>query len=103
MTNTTPVEMSLRPTASIKRKRLRTGVGQFPSSMHKWGLATQVNCKFCAPEQTADHFLIMCRTHWAPHGVRGRTVFDDKTPMLAQQRHYQHLLRTVHQPGVVKG
>ena len=36
---TRPIGMSLTRTAWVKLNRLRTGVGRFGSSMHKWGLA----------------------------------------------------------------
>ena len=57
----------------------RTGVGRFHSSMHKWGLAPSPNCECGASEQTADHVLTACPIDWAPHGVRGLTVLNDKT------------------------
>ena len=63
----------------IKLNRLRTGVGRFHSSMHKWGLAPSPNCECGASEQTADHVLTACPIHRAPHGARGLTVLDDET------------------------
>ena len=65
--------------AWVKLNRLRTGVGQFHSSMHKWGLAPSQNCECGASEQTADHVLTACPIHRAPHGARGLTVLDDET------------------------
>ena len=65
--------------AWVKLNRLRTGVGRFHSSMHKWGLAPSPNCECGASEQTADHVLTMCPIHRAPHGARGLTVLDDET------------------------
>ena len=53
----------------VKLNRLRTGVGQFHSSMHKWGLAPSLNCKCGTSEQTADHVLTACPIHRAPHGT----------------------------------
>ena len=38
-----PVGMGLPRAAWVKPKRLRTGVGRFHSSMHKWGLAPSPN------------------------------------------------------------
>ena len=55
--------------AWVKLNRLRTGVGQFYSSMHKWGLAPSPNCECGASEQTADHVLTACPIHRAPHGA----------------------------------
>ena len=43
-TGARPVGMGLPRAAWIKLNRLRTGVGQFHSSMHKWGLAPSSNC-----------------------------------------------------------
>ena len=57
MTSTRPVELSLLQTAWVKLNRLRTGVGQFPLSMHKWGLALSPYCTCGAPEQTTDEVL----------------------------------------------
>ena len=58
----------------VKLNRLRTGVGRFHSSMHKWGLAPSPNCE-CGAEQTADRVLTACPIHRAPHGARGLTIF----------------------------
>ena len=68
------VEMGLPRAAWVKLNRLRTGVGRFHSSMHKWCLASLPNCECGASEQTADHVLTACPIHWAPHGARGLTV-----------------------------
>ena len=78
-TSVRPVGMGLPRAAWVKLNRLRTGVGRFHSSMHKWGLAPSPNCECGASEQTADHVLTMCPIHWAPHGARGLTVLDDET------------------------
>ena len=74
-----PVGMGLSRAAWVKLNRLRTGVGRFHSSMHKWGLAPSPNCECGASEQTADHVLTACPIHRAPHGARGLTVLDDET------------------------
>ena len=78
-TGARPVEMGLFQAAWVKLNRLRTGVGQFHSSMHKWGLGPSPNCECGASEQTADYVLITCPIHRAPHGARGLTVLDDET------------------------
>ena len=73
------VGMGLPRAAWVKLNRLRTGVGRFHSSMHKWGLAPSPNCECGASEQTTDHVLTACPIHRAPHGARGLTVLDDET------------------------
>ena len=77
-TGARPVGMGLPRAAWVKLNCLRTGVGRFHSSMHKWGLAPSPNCECGASEQTADHVLTACPIHWAPHGARGLTVLDDE-------------------------
>ena len=78
-TGARPVGMGLPQAAWVKFNRLRTGVGRFHSSMHKWGLASSTNCECGTSEQTADHVLTACPIHRAPHGARGLTVLDDET------------------------
>ena len=82
-TGARPVGMGLPRVAwirpMVRLNRLRTGVGRFHSSMHKWGLAPSPNCECGATEQTTDHVLTACPIHWAPHGARGLTVLDDET------------------------
>ena len=78
-TSARPVGMGLPRAAWVKLNRLRTGVGRFHSSMHKWGLAPSPNCECGASKQTADHVLTTCLIHRAPHGARGLTVLDDET------------------------
>ena len=74
-----PIGMSLARTAWIKLNRLRTSVGRFGSSMHKWGLASSANCKCGASQQNVDHINMACPIHWASRGTMGLTVLDDKT------------------------
>ena len=78
-TGARPVGMGLPRAAWVKLNCLRTGVGRFHSSMHKWGLVPSPNFECGASEQTADHFLTTCPIHRAPHGARGLTVLDDET------------------------
>ena len=73
------VGMGLPRVAGVKLKLLRTDVGRFHPSMHKWGLAPSPNCECGASEQTADRVLTACPIHRAPHGVRGLTVLNDET------------------------
>ena len=78
-TGARPVGMGLPRAAWVKLNRLRTGVGRFHSSMHKWGLASSPNYQCGASEQTADHVLTACRIHRAPHGAQSLTVLDDES------------------------
>ena len=78
-TGTRPVGMGLPRAAWVKLNRLRTGVGRFHLSMHKWGLAPLLNCECGASEQTADHILTACPIHRAPQGARVLTVLDNET------------------------
>ena len=78
-TGARPVGMGLPRASWVNLNRLRTGVWRFHSSMHRWGLVTLPNCECGDSEQTADHVLIACVIHRAPHGARGLTVLDDKT------------------------
>jgi len=55
-----PPRMTLPGPYWVRLNRLRTGVGLFRSTMHKWGLVPSVNCRCGAEEQTADHILVSC-------------------------------------------
>ena len=68
-TGARPVGMGLPQADWIKLNRLRTGVGRFHSSTHKWGLGPSSNCECGASEQTADYVLTACPIHRAPHGA----------------------------------
>ena len=68
-TGSRSVGMGLPRAAWIKLNRMRTGVGRFHSSMHKWGLAPSPNCECGTSEQTADHVLTACPIHRALHGA----------------------------------
>ena len=78
-TSVRSVGMGLPRAARVKLNRLRTGVGRFHSSMHRWGFVPSPNSECGASEQTADHFLTACPIHRAPHGARGLTVLYDET------------------------
>ena len=77
--STRPIAMSLTRTAWVKLNRLRTGVGRFGSSVHKWGLAPSAKCECGARKQTVDHIISTCPTHRVPQGIMGLTVLDDET------------------------
>ena len=68
-TGARPVGMGLPRAAWVKLNRLRTGVGRFHSSMHKWGLAPSPNCECGVSDQTADHILTACPIPRAPNKV----------------------------------
>ena len=74
-----PVGMGVPRAAWVKLNRLRTGVGRFHLSMHKWGLAPSPNYECGPSEQTADHVLTACPIHQAPYRARGLTVLDEET------------------------
>ena len=78
-TGTRPVEMGLPRAAWVKLNRLRTSVGRFHSSMHKWGLAPSPNCECGTFEQTADHVLTACVIHRVLHRARDLTVLNNET------------------------
>ena len=77
--STRSIGMSLTRTAWAKLNRLRTGVGRFGSSMHKWGLASLVKCECSACEQTADHNISTGPIDRAPRRIMGLTVLDEET------------------------
>ena len=74
-----PLGMSLPRTSWVRLHHLRTGVGRFHSSKHKWDLAPSPNCECGATEQTADHVISSCLIHHVPRGTRGLQVLDDTT------------------------
>ena len=78
-TGARPVGMGLPRAAWVRLNRLRTGVGRFHLSMHKWSLAPSPNYECGASEQTADHVLTACPIHRAPNEARGLTILDDET------------------------
>ena len=73
-TSARPVGMGLPQAAWVKLNCLWIGVGQFHSSMHKWGLAPSPNCECGASEQIADHVLTACPIHQTT-----LMVLDDET------------------------
>ena len=77
--STSPIGISLTRSAWVKLNRLRTGVGRFDSSMHKWDLASSAKCDRGASEQTADHTILTCAINRATREIMGLTVLDDET------------------------
>ena len=64
--STRPIGMRLTRTALVELNRLRTGVGHFGSSMHKWGPVSLAKCECGASEQIADHITKKCPIRRAP-------------------------------------
>ena len=48
--NTAPLEMFFPRPARVSLNRLQSGVGLFPSTMHKWEMASTAACKCGANE-----------------------------------------------------
>jgi len=63
----------------VRLNRLRTGVGLFRSTMHKWYLMPSANCRCGAEEQTADYILASCPLYHPPNGTLGMAALDDDT------------------------
>ena len=74
-----PTGMSLPRRAWVRLNRLRTGVGRFRSSMHKWGMAPSAICECDMENQTADHVISDCPIYSAPNGAQGLRNLDDST------------------------
>ena len=68
--------MGLPKISWVKLNRLRSGVGRFCLSMHKWGLAPSSNCECGATEQTADHIISQCPTRRATKKNSLQTTSD---------------------------
>ena len=65
--------------AWVKLNRLRTGVGRFRASMHRWGLVQSPICECGKDEQTAEHIINVCHLHRPPHGAQGLLEVDVPT------------------------
>ena len=73
-TSVRSVAMNFTRLAWVKLNRLRTGVGRFHSSMHKWDLAPLPNCKCGTTEEAADNVQVTFPIHRNLHGARYLTV-----------------------------
>jgi len=71
--------MALPRTPWVRFNRLRTVVGLFRSSLHKWDMAPSAACECGAEEHIVDHAVLHCPIHRPPHGQHGLTVLDDET------------------------
>ena len=60
--------MSFIRLAWVNLNRLRTDVGRFRSSLHKWGLASSTTCRFSADDQAADYVFLYNNIHPAQPG-----------------------------------
>ena len=70
---------SLPRQAWVRLNRLRTGVGLFRSTAHRWGVVASPSCECGAEEQTADHIINNCNIFRPPRGEEGLRVLDDET------------------------
>ena len=52
---------------------------RFRSCLHKWGMTHSAASECGAKEQTVDHVVLRCPTHWPRNGAHGLTVLDDNT------------------------
>jgi len=70
--------MTLHRPSWVRINRLRTGVGLFRSTMHKW-VVPSANCRCGAEEQTADYIITSCFLYHPPNGTFGLVALDDDT------------------------
>ena len=78
-TSPNPPGMFLPRPSWVKLNRLRTGVGLFRSTMHKWGMTAKATCECGAEEQTPDHIITSCPIYHHPNGACGLMSFDEST------------------------
>ena len=71
--------MYLLRSSRIRLNRLRTGVGLFHSTVHRWGMASTAACECGAEEQTADHIIISCPIFNHPSRRIGLETVDEET------------------------
>ena len=65
--------------AWTRLNRLRTEVGRFKASLHKWGLSSSAACDCGAELQTADHIIHSCPLYRPPNGMEGLLLLDEAT------------------------
>ena len=63
--------MTLPRQAWVKLNRLRTGVGLFPATINKLGMASTPICEYGAKEKYANHIIASCSTHHHCYGALG--------------------------------
>ena len=71
--------MYLLRSSWVRLNRLRTGVGLFRSTVHRWGMASTAACECGAEEQTADHIIISCPIFYHPIRRIGLETVDEET------------------------
>ena len=72
-----PSGMTFPRAAWVRLNRLRTGVGLFRSTMHKWGMASTAACECGAEEQTAEHIMTSCPLYCHPNGASALSTVDE--------------------------
>ena len=72
-----PSGMGLPRPAWVRLNRLRTGVGLFRSSMHRWGMAATASWECGAEEQTADYIITSCPSYRHANGIRGLLTVNE--------------------------
>jgi len=77
--DSSPPGVALPRPSWVRLNRLRTGVGLFRSTMHKWSLVTSANNRDAAEDQTADHILASCLLYHPPKGTLGLAALDHNT------------------------
>ena len=63
----------------ITLNRLRSGVGQFVSSMKECGLKDSAECECSHPEQTVHNIIEDCPLYQPPNGEQGLVALDGDT------------------------
>ena len=72
-----PPGMRLPRLAWIRLNRLRTGIGLFHSTMHRWRMSHTAACECGAEEQIADHILTSCPRYHLLNGIQGLLTMND--------------------------
>ena len=71
-----PPEVIFPKPACAKLNRLRTGVGLFCSTAHKWGMVFMAACECGAKEQTVKHVITSCSNYHNLNGARALSDVD---------------------------
>ena len=65
--------------AWVKLNRLRTGVGRFGSTLHRWGMRDTASFECGADAQTPDHLIMDCSQYRSPNGIDVLIQLDRQT------------------------